>query len=126
MSRPKPKPGVPKPKPGVAGRSVRETGSRYRVRTRRDAPPVRVNARLDSAGAEKLYAIMERTGKSVTEVLKAALEAYFAGLEAQRRPGAQELALRVGLVGCGDGPEDLSSRYKNYLSESLAGKHDHR
>lgn len=105
---------------------ARELGSRYRADAKRAAPPVRVNARLDPASAEKLQAIMHLTGKSVTEVLKAAVELYFSGLEAQQRPGAQELALRVGLVGCGEGPGDLSSRYKAYLSEGLAGKHDHR
>ena len=108
------------------GRSARKTGGRYRVRARRDTESMRVNARLDPASAAKLDTIMERTGKSVTEVLKTAIEAYFAEIEAQRRPRVQELALRIGLVGCGEGPEDLSSRHKAYFSESLTGKHDHR
>ena len=108
------------------GRKARETGRRYRVRGRRDAQSTRVNARLDPASAAKLDAIMQLTGKSVTEVLKTAIEAYFVEIEAQRRPRAQELALRIGLVGCGEGPEDLSSRHKAYFSESLIGKHDHR
>lgn len=108
------------------GRTARETGRRYRAAGRRDVESVRVNARLDPASAAKLDAIMERTGRSVTEVLKTAIDAYFAQLEAQRHPRAQELALRVGLVGCGEGPEDLSSRHKTYFSESLTGKHDHR
>jgi hypothetical protein len=107
-------------------RKAREPGRRYRARGRRDPRLVRVNARLDPASAGKLDAIMELTGKTVTEVLKTAIESYFAELEAQRRPRVQELALRVGLVGCGEGPEDLSSRHKAYFSESLTGKHDHR
>ena len=69
---------------------------------------------------------METTGASVTEALKAAIHTYHDTLAAKAAPSPQELALRLGLIGCGAGPEDLSTRYKEYLTGSLAQKHGHR
>lgn len=41
----------------------------------------------------------------------------------KRRPTAYEVALKVGLVGCAEGPEDLSTNSKRYIDEYLAKKY---
>lgn len=37
-----------------------------------------------------------------------------------KRPTAAEIFTRSGFLGIAEGPEDLSSRYKEYLTEGLA------
>lgn len=92
--------------------------SRTRAKRRRAAPR-RVNARLDHGYAAKLKVLVERRGGSVTEALKYAIDVgYREVTTAQTRR-----RLLDGLVGAFEGPEDLSTNYKEYLSESLARKH---
>lgn len=83
---------------------------------------VRVNARLTGDDAERFRELQRSEGRSASDLLREALRAYHA---ARRRPKASALALvtAAGFVGAGDGPADLSTRYKEYLSESLADKH---
>ena len=91
--------------------------SRIRAKRRRAAPR-RVNARLDHGYAAKLKVLVERRG-SVTEALKYAIDVGYREVttaQARRR-------ILDGLVGAFEGPEDLSTNYKEYLSESLARKH---
>ena len=79
----------------------------------------RINARLDAELARKLEELRQRTGRSTTEILKASIEAYY---EAERsRPRAIELL--ADLIGAGEGDPDLSTSYKEALTESLSKKH---
>jgi len=78
----------------------------------------RINARLPPRLAEKLSELQKRTGKSVTELLQAALEQYYDTSSATERPGE----LLADFVGCVDGPPALSSTYKKALRRSLEGK----
>ncbi|WP_295438147.1 ribbon-helix-helix protein, CopG family [uncultured Thiodictyon sp.] len=86
---------------------------------------MRINARLDEDQARKVDYLRERTGQSVTDVIRAAIERYHAQISAQRERPAAVLA-RTGFVGCGEADANLSRDYKRLLAESLDVKHGHR
>lgn len=76
---------------------------------------MRVNARLDEARAAKLQQLQSSLGVSASEVIKRALDA----LHKEQCDGGSaktQALLSSDFVGCADGPEDLSSRYKQYLT----------
>jgi predicted DNA-binding protein len=81
---------------------------------------LRLNARLTPELGQKLGRVQRRTGKSVTEIVHAALERYCDEVEeAESLVGILE---EVGLVGCAEGPADFSASYKDHLSSSLTAK----
>jgi hypothetical protein len=82
-------------------------------------PDVRINARLSGDDAARFQELLESSGLSASDLLRAALREYHA---AHVRPPRNPLALLAGFIGSGEGPEDLSVRYKDYLSESLEEK----
>ncbi|MGQ0652554.1 MAG: ribbon-helix-helix protein, CopG family [Betaproteobacteria bacterium] len=83
----------------------------------------RVNARFDAETARKLDELVRARKRNVTDVLKEAVEALHRKLADERRPSSHEVALKVGFIGCGEGPEDLSTNYKRYLYEGWSEKH---
>ena len=83
----------------------------------------RVNARFDAKTARKLDELMRAKKLTVTEALKQAIEALHRTVEEKRRLTAYEVALKVGLIGCAEGPEDLSTNSKHYIYEYLAKKY---
>jgi len=80
---------------------------------------VRINARLSGDDAMRFQELLESSGMSASDLLRAALREYHA---AHARSPRDPLALLAGFIGSGEGPEDLSARYKDYLSESLEDK----
>ncbi|MCL1825621.1 MAG: ribbon-helix-helix domain-containing protein [Betaproteobacteria bacterium] len=80
---------------------------------------VRINARLSGDDAARFQELLESSGLSASDLLRAALREYHA---AHARSSRDPLALLTGFIGSGEGPEDLSVRYKDYLSESLENK----
>jgi predicted DNA-binding protein len=78
----------------------------------------RLNARLDAELARKLRYLQCVTGKTATQVVKDSLEAHYERVARGR--GAAELL--AGFVGVADGSEELSSNYKQLLSDSLDEK----
>ncbi len=86
---------------------------------------MRINARLDEDQARKVAYLRERTGQSVTEVIREAIARYHAQVSEQRERPADVL-LRTGFVGCGAADETLSRDYKHVLAESIDAKHGHR
>jgi hypothetical protein len=84
---------------------------------------LRVNARLDARTAAEVDALARASGETVTDVIRNAIHCYYR--QQTERPTTKPLDLfrAVGLIGCVDGPGDLSSRYKDYLGEDLAAKH---
>jgi hypothetical protein len=86
---------------------------------------VRINARLDDGSARKLGYLTDAMHASVTDVIKAAIDHYYGEVRARHRSGGAAL-LDSGFVGCAEGDEDLSLRYKEHLAAGLAAKHDHR
>ncbi|MDR0563645.1 MAG: ribbon-helix-helix domain-containing protein [Azoarcus sp.] len=80
---------------------------------------VRINARLSGTDAARFQELLERSGLSASDLLRDALREYYV---AHVRPSRDSLALLTGYIGAGEGPEDLSARYKSYLTESLEEK----
>jgi hypothetical protein len=81
----------------------------------------RINARLDEALASKLREHEQRTGASVTDILREALTRYLA--DESHTPSPYAALEAAGVIGCVTAPEGLSSSYKGELSRSLAKKH---
>lgn len=81
----------------------------------------RLNARIDDELARKLEMLQERTGDTVSGVVKASIERYYAEVVEQATP--RDVLERTGFIGCAEGPKDLASTYKARLTKSLASKH---
>jgi len=79
----------------------------------------RINARVGEELARKLDYLAERTQQSTSDVLRESIAAYYRQLE--EAPTHPADALRE-LVGCADGPRDLSTKYKDELERSLTEK----
>ena len=86
---------------------------------------MRLNARLPEELARKLEALEQATQQSTSDVVRTALERYFAEICGPGR-SARDAILKSGLVGCGEAETDLSTTYKSRLHEGLRRKHGHR
>jgi Arc/MetJ-type ribon-helix-helix transcriptional regulator len=86
---------------------------------------MRLNARLPEELVRKLEALERATGQSTSDVVRAALERYFAEICGPGR-SAREAIYGSGLVGCGEAETDLSATYKSRLREGFGRKHGHR
>jgi hypothetical protein len=85
---------------------------------------MRINARLYDSYEEKFHLVSLINNKNRTEVLKEALDMYFAKLLENKKRNAWEknqkiLAMIAGIV---SGPEDGSVNYKKYVAEYLDDK----
>lgn len=85
----------------------------------------RVNARLPQDDAKKLAYLSKTEGKSVSEIIRAAIQRYYSETKSTEAAAAGML-FRTGFVGCGEAEPDLSKKYKRHLTESLQRKHGHR
>ena len=83
------------------------------------SPDIRINARLTGTDAQRLQDLLQRSGGSVSDVLRDALREYHA---LHLRPQHDPMQLLAGYIGSGEGPEDLSANYKHYLTEALENK----
>lgn len=90
-----------------------------------ESAPTRVNARLDERQAAKVAYLRRITGLATSEIIKRGIELLY---EDVRRGGRApfEVLTETGFIGCGEGPADLSERYKEHLHEVLADKHGDR
>lgn len=80
---------------------------------------IRINARLTGPDAARFQELLDRSGGSASDLLRDALREYHA---AHVRPRRDPLDLLAGYIGAGEGPEDLSASYKDYLTEALEHK----
>jgi hypothetical protein len=81
----------------------------------------RINARLDDDLAAQLEELRRLTGKTLTELVEAALRAYCAQLgQAPKAP--YEVFRKSGFIGTGRGPRHLARDYKRELTKSLGRK----
>jgi predicted DNA-binding protein len=80
----------------------------------------RLNARIEEDLMRKITALREKTGGTVTDVVKASVEHYYQAVAGE--PTAQEVLERVGFIGSAVGPDDLARTYKARLGESLMRK----
>ena len=88
---------------------------------------MRINARLDEQSEQDLLFIKEKTGETVTQIIKELLTEKAENLRVKHKPGSKMQALlKSDFVGCAEGPEDGSVNYKHYISEYLDEKLDNR
>ncbi|MDO3386822.1 ribbon-helix-helix protein, CopG family [Gilvimarinus sp. SDUM040013] len=85
----------------------------------------RINARVEQEYIDKLEVLKNQQHSSMTQVLKMAIDEYYAS-HMSKAAAQREALLGGGFIGCGEGGEDLSEAYKKELSESLGAKHDYR
>jgi hypothetical protein len=81
----------------------------------------RISASLEPSLARKVAAVQRRTGKSVTDIVKESIETY-CDTQLSEAGSTLDALMATGFVGCAEGPEDLSERYKTDLASSLEGK----
>jgi hypothetical protein len=79
----------------------------------------RLNARVPDEVARKVRYLQARLGCSTTDLVIASLEAYYAQVAREEEPAR----LLEDLIGCAEGPGDLSSTYKQVFADSLAAKY---
>ncbi len=83
---------------------------------------MRINARLDEERAEKLKQIQTSTRLGTSEIVRQAIDLLHRQRAEQSRKKIDDL-LSSDFIGCAEGPEDLASDYKRYLTRSLDDKH---
>ena len=84
---------------------------------------IRINARLTGEDARRFIELTQGKGApAASDLLRDALREYYAR-HAQVRPNAFELMRSSGFIGGFDAPADLSSRYKDNLTQALADKY---
>ena len=86
---------------------------------------LRINARLDEKLSKDLQFLRKELGDtSITEVVKYSIQKLAQELRDSTKAKRQkQLWLESGLVGSFEGPENLSSNYKQYLSDILNEKY---
>lgn len=82
---------------------------------------IRINARLTGEDAKHFRELQRREGLSASDLLRDALREYHVSRTKPARDAASILDAS-GFLGGGEGPEDLSTRYKAYLTEGLEEK----
>ena len=82
---------------------------------------IRINARLTGEDARRFRDLQRREGASASDLLRDALREYHAARIKPRADAAKLLAASGFLAG-GEGPADLSARYKSYLIDTLEEK----
>ncbi len=83
---------------------------------------MRINARLDDERAEKLSRLQASTRLGTSEIVKRAIDLLYRQQTERSRNKVDDL-LSSDFIGCAEGPEDLASNYKHYLTQSLDDKH---
>lgn len=82
---------------------------------------IRINARLSGQDAADFRALQKREGLSASDLLREALREYRLA-RMRPRANAARLLAASGFIGASEGPRDLSTRYKDYLSDALEHK----
>lgn len=82
---------------------------------------MRVNARFEGEYERQVEYLTQATGMGVSDVLKASVEYYYQAMRAKGKPQLNNLRAYMGKQD--SGRSDVSSRYKELVGESVAGKH---
>jgi len=82
---------------------------------------MRINARLDDDRVKKLKQLQSLTQLSASEIVKRAIDLLYRQQAGRPREKLNAL-LSSDFVGCAEGPEDLATRYKHYLTRDLENK----
>ncbi|MEO0375557.1 MAG: CopG family transcriptional regulator [Cyanobacteria bacterium P01_A01_bin.17] len=81
---------------------------------------MRINARLDDESSLKLEYLQRQTEKSVTEIIKSALDTYYKTI-VQSDP--IDVLKKSGFIGCGEADSNLSIQHKAELAGELGSKY---
>jgi hypothetical protein len=82
---------------------------------------IRINARLTGEDARRFRELQRKEGLSASDLLRDALREYH-GARLKPRTDAMTLLQRSGFLAGGEGAEDLSTRYKDYLTDAIDPK----
>jgi hypothetical protein len=85
---------------------------------------MRISARLDNSLADKVKHLVRVRREKISDIVKASLEQYYESCMQQQNSAL--ILEKTGFIGCAEGPEDFSDNYKQYPSEDLDEKFDHR
>ena len=85
----------------------------------------RINARLPEDDAKKLAYLVRTERKSVSEIIRTAIQRYYSETKSAEAAAAGML-FKTGFVGCAEGDGDLSTTYKRYIVDYLRKKHGNR
>lgn len=78
---------------------------------------IRINARLTGEGSEHFDGLRKRVRPSASDLLREHRAAH-----ARKRPDAAALLARSGFIGGFEGPEDLSARCEDCLTDAIERK----
>jgi len=81
----------------------------------------RINARIDDDLSRQLEELRRRSGKTLTEIIEAALRAWTRE-QLGGQPSAAEVFASTGFIGVAEGPRDLARNAKKHLGDSLKRK----
>ena len=84
---------------------------------------IRINARVDEATQRQVAELVRATGRTTSDVVRAAIALYYAQVRKERPPPKRLLAM-VGKYQSRDGRTDVSTNYKQVIAESLADKYN--
>ena len=83
---------------------------------------MKISVTLDDDRAQKLKQLQVSTRLGIGEIVNRGIDLLY-GEQVERSRDKIDGLLSSDFVGCADGPEDLASDYKQYLTRSLDGKH---
>ena len=86
-----------------------------------DTDEIRINARLTGEDARRFRELQRREDVSASDLLREALREYHAA-RIKPRTDAAKILDAAGFLGGGEGPADLATRYKSYLTDALEEK----
>jgi hypothetical protein len=84
----------------------------------------RINARFSGEDVKRFRELQRQTRQSASEVLREAVRRYHSQAVKPRR-SAYEIMSESGFIGSVDGPEDVSTNKKKYITEALRKKYPH-
>jgi hypothetical protein len=86
-----------------------------------ESDEIRINARLTGEDARRFRELQSRENISASDLLREALRQYHAA-RIKPRMDAAKLLGAAGFLDGGEGPADLSTRYKSYLTDAIEDK----
>lgn len=93
--------------------------------TQRRTSARRINARLNREVAQRVSVVAKREGRSVSDVLRSALERYCEDVTATDETVLEKFQ-RIGFVGCGRSRRRRSADHKQELLDYIERKHGYR
>ena len=84
-----------------------------------------INTELNEETAEKLSYIQTATQEEINQILDKAIDGYYQQIKSRKKTSL-ELLEESGLIGCFSAESNLSTNYKQVLTDTLETKYDNR